>query len=62
MMLLLTMVSLLAILCCPPTIPLWAFILAGFYLSVRPQRRAQYIRQNGAPPSIGSRDWFVIYC
>ncbi len=61
MMLLLTFVSAAAVICCPLTIPIWLFVLVGFHLALRRELRARYVATHGAPPRIGSRDWFLIY-
>lgn len=61
MMVLLTLVSAAAILCCPPTIPIWVFVLIGFHTTVRRELRAQYLRRHGKSPKVGSWDWFLVY-
>ncbi|MCC7495431.1 MAG: hypothetical protein IT204_23980 [Fimbriimonadaceae bacterium] len=60
MMLLLTICALLGTVCCPPTIPIWIFMLLGFHLTVRRQLRHCYISRHGCPPGVGTRDWFVV--
>ncbi|NUP98897.1 MAG: hypothetical protein HUU35_03465 [Armatimonadetes bacterium] len=61
MMLLLSLVSIAAIVCCPPTLPIWVFMLLGFATSLRPQLQARYIARHGARPPVGSRAWWRLY-
>jgi len=61
MMLLLTVIALLATLCCPPTLPIWVFVLVGFHSTVRRQARVQYLARHGILPRVGSADWFRVY-
>jgi len=51
----------LATLCCPPTLPIWVFVLVGFHTTVRRQARVTYLARHGFLPPIGSADWFRVY-
>ena len=61
MMLLLTVIAMLATLCCPPTLPIWVFVLLGFHTTVRRQARGKYLARHGINPPVLSADWFRVY-
>lgn len=61
MMLFFAVIAVLMTICCPPTLPLWLFVLVGFHTTVRRQTRLAYLSRNGALPALGTADWFRLY-
>lgn len=62
MMTILSVVAVLVTVCCPPTLPMWLFIMVGFPLTLRRQVRAEWVKREGRLPVFGTWGWFVVNC